>query len=111
MFESVRGGGGAAVVGQPNMVDFAKASTGARTFAELEDVVRKGLGRIGLMMFMEHDQGAVLRKETGRDAPKMVRFLIGKSMFPTPALTPRSRSWWMSERMACICAPAQTHKL
>jgi uncharacterized protein (DUF302 family) len=80
MFESVRGGGGAAVVGQPNMVDFAKASTGARTFAELEDVVRKGLGRIGLMMFMEHDQGAVLRKETGRDAPKMVRFLIGNPL-------------------------------
>ena len=29
------------------------------------------------MMFMELDHGAILRKETGLDTPKIVRFLIG----------------------------------
>jgi hypothetical protein len=29
------------------------------------------------MMFMEFDLGAILRKESGRDTPTMVRLLIG----------------------------------
>jgi hypothetical protein len=49
------------------MVQFATATISARTFAELE-------GRTGLMTFMELDQGAVLRKETGKDTPRIVRF-------------------------------------
>jgi uncharacterized protein (DUF302 family) len=32
------------------------------------------------MMFMELDHGAILRKETGRDTPKIVRFLIGNPL-------------------------------
>jgi len=47
------------------------------TGASLEVAVRKGLGRTGLMMFMELDHGAILRKETGLDTPKIVRFVIG----------------------------------
>jgi hypothetical protein len=39
-------------------------------------VVHKGLGTTGLMMFMKFDQGAVLRKETGLDTPKVVRYVI-----------------------------------
>jgi len=35
---------------------------------------------MGLMLFMELDQGAVLRKESGRDTPKIVRFLIGNPL-------------------------------
>jgi uncharacterized protein (DUF302 family) len=32
------------------------------------------------MMFMVLDHGAILRKETGLDAPKIVRFLIGNPL-------------------------------
>ncbi len=67
-------------VGHPDMVEFARSTAGARTLAELEGVVRRDLGRTGLMMFMELHHGAVLRKETGRDTPKMVRVLIGNPL-------------------------------
>lgn len=69
-----------AAVGHPDMVEFVKATKGARTFAELESAVHKGLGRTGLMMFMELDHGAILRKETGLDTPKIVRFVIGNPL-------------------------------
>ena len=49
-------------VGRPDMVEFAKATKGARNFTELESVVQRGLGWTGLMMFMELDHGAMLRK-------------------------------------------------
>ena len=32
------------------------------------------------MMFMELDPGAILRKETGLDTPKMMRFVIGNPL-------------------------------
>lgn len=69
-----------ASVGHPDMVEFAKALRGARSFAELESAVRGGLGRTGLMMFMELDHGAIVRKETGLQTPKIVRFLIGNPL-------------------------------
>jgi hypothetical protein len=52
-------------VGHPDMVEFAKTAAAARTFPELESTVRKGLGKTGLMLFMELDHGAVIRQETG----------------------------------------------
>jgi uncharacterized protein (DUF302 family) len=67
-------------VGRPDMAEFARATTSARTFAELEDVVRNRLGRTELMMFMELDLGAILRKETGLDTPKIVRLVIGNPL-------------------------------
>jgi len=69
-----------AAVGRPDMIEFAKATAGARTFRELESAVRKGLGRTDLMMFMELDHGAILRKETGKGSPKMQRFVIGNPL-------------------------------
>jgi uncharacterized protein (DUF302 family) len=69
-----------AAVGHPDMTEFAKSAKGARTFADLEDVVRRGLGKTGLMMFMELDHGGILRKETGLDSPKIVRLLIGNPL-------------------------------
>ncbi len=67
-------------VGQPDMVEFVQANKGARTFGELESVVHRGLGRSGLMMFMKLDLGAILRKETGLDTPKILRFVIGNPL-------------------------------
>jgi len=69
-----------ASVGQPDMVEFAKATKGSRTFAELEIAVRKGLGRTDLMLFMELDHGAILRKESGKAIPKIVRFIVGNPL-------------------------------
>ncbi|HEV3113345.1 MAG TPA: DUF302 domain-containing protein [Candidatus Binataceae bacterium] len=69
-----------AAVAQPDMVEFMKATKGARTFAELERAVHGGLGRTGLMMFMELDHGATVRSESGLDTPKIVRFVIGNPL-------------------------------
>ena len=54
-----------AAVGHPDMAELAKATNGARTFAELEDAVRTGLGETGLVMFMELDHSAILRRRRG----------------------------------------------
>ena len=67
-------------VGQPDMVEFERAIRGPGSFADLERKVRAGLGKTGLMLFMELDPGAVLRKESGRDTPKIVRLLIGNPL-------------------------------
>jgi len=69
-----------AAVGQPDMVEFVKETRSARTFSDLESTVRKGLSPKGLMLFMELDQGGVLRRETGLATPKIVRFLIGNPL-------------------------------
>jgi len=69
-----------ASVGQPDMVEFAKATRAAGSFAELERTVRASLGKTELMLFMELDHGAILRKESGHDAPKIVRLLIGNPL-------------------------------
>ena len=69
-----------AAVGHPDMAEFRRATDGARTFAELESVVHRSLGRTGLMMFVEFDLGAILRKETGLDTPKLMRFVIGNPL-------------------------------
>jgi hypothetical protein len=57
-----------AAVGRPDMVRFAKATMGAQTFTELRSEIEKGLGRTGLMIFMELDLGGILRKESGQQS-------------------------------------------
>ncbi len=69
-----------ASVGQPDMVEFARATRGTGSFDELARAIRAGLGRTGLMLFMELDHGAILRKESGQHAPKIVRLLIGNPL-------------------------------
>lgn len=65
-----------AAIGHPDMAEFAKSTHEAQSFAELRKAVEKGLSKIGLMLFMQLDQGAVLRKEANRNAPKIARLLI-----------------------------------
>lgn len=69
-----------AAVGHPDMVEFAKTTSAARTFPEFESTVREGLGKTGLMLFMELDHGSVIRKATGRDKPRMVRLIMGNPL-------------------------------
>ncbi|HEV2992432.1 MAG TPA: DUF302 domain-containing protein [Candidatus Angelobacter sp.] len=69
-----------ASIGHPDMAEFGRSTHGARSFAELKRAVEKGLSRAGLMLFMQLDQGAVVRKETGRDTPRIIRFIIGNPL-------------------------------
>jgi uncharacterized protein (DUF302 family) len=69
-----------AAVGRLDLVEFANASKGTGSFAELESVIGRDLGKTGLMLFLELDHGAVLRKETGLDTPKIVRLVIGNPL-------------------------------
>jgi uncharacterized protein (DUF302 family) len=67
-------------VGRLDLVEFAKASHSADGFAELEKVINRAPGKTGLMLFLELDHGAVLRKESGLDKPKIVRLVIGNPL-------------------------------
>lgn len=67
-------------IGHPDMVEFARATKNARTFAELQSVIQPSLSKIGLMLFMELDQGAVLQKESGKDKPRIVRLIMGNPL-------------------------------
>jgi uncharacterized protein (DUF302 family) len=67
-------------VGHPEMGEFWSSIQRARTVGELEDSIQKALGRTGLMSFVQFDHGAIVRKATGRDKPRMVRLVIGNPL-------------------------------
>src|SRR5437879_4685660 len=67
-------------IGHPDMAEFRRSTHEARSFAELKSAVEKGSSKAGLMLFMQLDQGAVVRKEMGRDTPRIVRLLIGNPL-------------------------------
>jgi uncharacterized protein (DUF302 family) len=67
-------------VGHPDMAEFWKSTHQAQSDAELQSTIEKGLGRTGLMLFVEFDHGAVVRSGTDRATPKMIRFVIGNPL-------------------------------
>ena len=67
-------------VGHPDMSEFWKSTHRAQSVAELENTIEKGLGPTGLMLFVEFDHGAVVRKGTNRATPRMIRFVIGNPL-------------------------------
>src|SRR6266446_10638942 len=67
-------------VGHPDMSEFWQSTDRAESDAELQNTIEKGLGRTGLMLFLEFDHGAIVRKGTGRATPRMIRFLIGNTL-------------------------------
>src|SRR5271155_1363798 len=67
-------------VGRLDLAAFASASKSPGTFAELEEVINRDMGKTHLMLFLEFDHGAVIRKETGLDKPKIVRLVIGNPL-------------------------------
>ena len=69
-----------AAIGHPGMAEFGRSTHEAHSFAELKSAVEKGLSKLGLMLFMQLDYGAILRKETGHETPKMIRFVIGNPL-------------------------------
>jgi len=67
-------------VGRLNVGELTKSSKSAGSFADLEKLIGQNMGSTGLMLFEELDHGAVLRKESGLDKPKILRFLIGNPL-------------------------------
>jgi uncharacterized protein (DUF302 family) len=67
-------------VGRLDLNEFSIASKSEGEFSELEKVINRNPGKTGLMLFLELDHGVVLRKESGRDRPKMVRLVIGNPL-------------------------------
>jgi hypothetical protein len=82
-------------IGRPDIVKFFKATSAARSFPHLERIVQSAVGRMGLMLFAEFDLGAILRRETGLETPK-----LWSSTFRMPGLTRQSLSLWMNLAMA-----------
>jgi hypothetical protein len=64
-------------VGQTDVADYVRATRAATSLAELERIVKSDLGRSGLMLFAQYDQGFFLRLASGRDTPKIVRLVMG----------------------------------
>lgn len=69
-----------AAIGHPDMAAFARSTHEASSFAELKSAIEQGLSKEGLMLFMQLDQGAVVRKETGQDTPRIIRLLVGNPL-------------------------------
>ena len=69
-----------AALGHPNVGAFQSAMGAAKTFAELEGIVHQAQGPSGFIEFIRFNLGVVLRKESGRSAPKILRFIIGNPL-------------------------------
>jgi uncharacterized protein (DUF302 family) len=67
-------------IGHPDIAEFWSLTHETHTIAELEGAVQKALGKAGLMLFVEFDHGAIVRKGTGRDTPRIIRFIIGNPL-------------------------------
>ena len=111
-------------VGHPDMTEFWKLTLQAQSDGELQKTIEKGLGPTGLMLFVEFDHGAVVRKGTGRATPRMIRFVIGNPLIMremakhvpdagsyapvTILIDERSDGVYLSyDRMASLLAPYQ----
>ena len=69
----------AAAIGHPDMSEFARAVTAARTSADLEAIVNAAIGTAGLMEMARFDIGEVLRKNMP-GAPKALRLVVGNPL-------------------------------
>src|SRR5438445_4851225 len=67
-------------VGQPDIVEFFRATRAAKSFSDLERIVQSGVGRTDLMLFAEFDLGDILRRETGSKTPKIIRLVVGNPL-------------------------------
>jgi uncharacterized protein (DUF302 family) len=69
-----------AAVGHPDMREFAKGVTAAKSWDELEAVVHAAIGPSGFMEFTRFNMGMILAKELGASAPKIVRLVVGNPL-------------------------------
>ncbi len=69
-----------ASIGNPNMAEFVKSTQEAKSATDLEVAIQPALGRTGLMLFVEFDQGMMLRKGTDRHGSRIIRLVIGNPL-------------------------------
>ena len=69
-----------ASIGNPNMAEFVKSTQEAKSATDLEVAIQPVLGRTGLMLFVEFDQGMMLRKGTDRHGSRIIRLVIGNPL-------------------------------
>lgn len=67
-------------IGLPNTAELLTAIRQTKSIAEMESTVQKALGSAQLMLFFEFDHGDIVRKGSGRETPRIVRFLIGNPL-------------------------------
>ena len=68
------------VVGRPNMAEFSKEVGSATSFGEMRQTIQRALGTSGFMEFIRFDLGSILRRESGRQEPKVLRLIIGNPL-------------------------------
>ena len=69
-----------ASIGNPNMAEFVKSTQEAKSATDLEAAIQPVLGRTGLMLFVEFDQGMILRKGTDRHGSRIIRLVVGNPL-------------------------------
>ena len=70
----------AGAVGHPDLGVLQSHLGAAQNMGEVEGVIHGALGASGFMEFARYDLGAFLRKESGGDTPKIVRFVVGNPL-------------------------------
>jgi hypothetical protein len=69
-----------AAIGHPNLGQMHRDVGFTTTYAEMEAVIRKGLGPTDLMEFMRLDMGFYLAKGRADATPRSVRLLVGNPL-------------------------------
>ena len=69
-----------AAVGHPNIEEFWKHMTAAKTRLEMEKVVQSALRPSGFMEFARFDHGGVVHKGESGNHPKVFRLVIGNPL-------------------------------
>jgi uncharacterized protein (DUF302 family) len=69
-----------AAVSHPDMQIFTRDVTAAKSYSDLEQVISKAVGSLGLMEFARFNMGEILNKESGTLSPRILRFVIGNPL-------------------------------
>jgi hypothetical protein len=69
-----------AAVGHPDMREFGKNVSAAKSWQELEQVIHGFIGPSGFMEFTRFNMGQILSKEQGPAAPKILRLVVGNPL-------------------------------
>jgi uncharacterized protein (DUF302 family) len=64
-------------IGHPDMKAFGKDNSTARTFSEVQAIIREATGPSELMEFMRLDLGAVVSKRIGTGVRQSLQFIVG----------------------------------
>jgi uncharacterized protein (DUF302 family) len=69
-----------ASIGNPNMAEFVKSTQEAKSATDLEVAIQPVLGRTGLMLLVEFDQGMIRRKGTDLHGSRIIRLVVGNPL-------------------------------